>query len=138
MRKRKTKDRVFKKGVSCTYRGIKFRSRWELYTSKLLLYSDTPFKYEPQRFFLTNTISVLPDFYIPHLDLWIEVKGSYSKKDMIIKSLFSKTHRIIYLGKKELEFISGKKSSFLSSPNMLTYSPSADEIKRFKKMVLER
>lgn len=130
--------RIYKKGIKSVYRGVTYRSRWEVYVSKLLLYSDTHFQYEPQRFFLTQTLSYLPDFYIPHLGIYLEVKGSLSKKDRIILSLFSKTHRVVYLGKDELEKISGKKSSFLSSPNMLTYSPSEDEIKRFKKMVLER
>jgi hypothetical protein len=127
--------RIYKKGIKSVYRGVTYRSRWEVYVSKLLLYSDIQFKYEPQRFFLTQTISYLPDFYIPTLGIYLEVKGSLSKKDRIIISLFSRTHKLIYLGKEELEYISGRKSSFLSSPEILLYSPTTEEVTRFRRVI---
>lgn len=127
--------RVFKKGTETVYRGIKYRSRWEVYVAKLLLYSDVSFMYEPKRFFLTRTLSYLPDFYIPTHGFYIEVKGSLSKKDKIVLSIFSKTHRLKYLGKKELCAISGKSAAFLSSPQMKEYIPTKDEVSRFKRFL---
>ena len=128
-------SRVFKKGTETVYRGIKYRSRWEVYVAKLLLYSDVYFLYEPQRFFLTRTLSYLPDFYIPSHGLYIEVKGSLSKKDKILLSIFSQSHRLKYLGKKELCAISGRPVSFLSSPKMKEYTPTKEEVKRFKRFL---
>jgi hypothetical protein len=127
--------KIYKKSVPTVYRGIRYRSRWEIYCAKLLLYSGISFQYEPQRFFLTNTLSALPDFFLPSLNLYLEVKGAYSKKDYAIKAILSRTHNIKYLGKKELEFISGRKASFLSSKEIVNYKPTQEEVLRFKKLL---
>ena len=127
--------RIYKKGAETVYRGIRYRSRWEVYVAKLLLYSDIHFLYEHKRFFLTRFLSYLPDFYLPSMGLYLEVKGSLSKKDKTILSIFSKFHRIKYLGKKELCKISGRSASFLSSPDMKEYVPSKEEVRRFKRFI---
>lgn len=129
--------RVYKRGSATVYRGINYRSRWEVYVAKLLLYSDITFQYEPQRFFLTNRLSYLPDFYVPSLGVYIEVKGSLSRKDMWLLHLFSKSYKLLYLGKDELKKIHGKPISGLSSKDIINYVPTKDEIYRFR-CVLEK
>jgi hypothetical protein len=54
--------------------------------------------YEPQRFYFGN-YSYLPDYYIPELDLWIEIKGYITSKNIIQHRMFIKTgHNLIVLG----------------------------------------
>jgi hypothetical protein len=127
--------RVFKKGSETTYRGIKYRSRWEVYVAKLLLYGDIYFMYEPRRFFFSKSLSYLPDFYLPSYGTYVEVKGSLSKKDKLLLSIFTRTHKLKYLGKKELMQISRRSAAFLSSPDMKEYVPSKSEVERFKRFL---
>jgi hypothetical protein len=128
-------NRTYKRGTETVYRGIKYRSRWEVYVAKLLLYGDIYFLYEPRRFFFSKTLSYLPDFYIPSYGTYVEVKGSLSKKDRLLLSIFSRTHKIKYLGKSELVAISGRNAAFLSSPDMKDYVPSKAEVMRFKRFL---
>lgn len=130
--------RVYKRGIETVYRGTKYRSRWEVYVAKLLLYSDITFQYEPQRFFLTNRLSYLPDFYIPSLGIYIEVKGSLSRKDMWLLGLFSQSYKLLYLGKEELKKIHGGPLTALSSKDIINYVPTKEELYRFRNAIESR
>lgn len=125
-------DHVFKQGTRSSFRGITYRSRWEIYVAKLLVGAGISFKYEPQRYQLTEKISYLPDFYLPTYRVFMECKGSLSQLDMKQLYLFSKHHDLLYLGKDELEYISGRSTSFISSPDIINYVPTEDEIWRFR------
>lgn len=127
--------KTYKRGSKTIYRGIKYRSRWEVYTAKLLLYGDIYFLYEPRRFYFSKFLSYLPDFYIPSYGTYLEVKGSLSKKDRIVLTLFSQTHRLKYLGKEEFSRISGRGTSFMSLPNVVDYVPKYHEVERFKEFL---
>lgn len=130
--------KVFKRGIKTFYRGISLRSRWEIFVTKLFMYSDINFMYEPQRFQLTPNLSYIPDFYVPQYNKWVEVKGSLSTKDVVKMKIFSHSYNLKYLGKEELRIITGKKSlGFLSSPSIVDYIPSKDEIERFKKFLAD-
>lgn len=119
------------------YRGINFRSTWECYIAKLLLYAGMDFQYEPRRFYLTDKLSYLPDFYIPELKAYIEVKGWLRDKDKVRISLFKTriTGRLIYLGKDELEEVFGDTGAKISKLNFDTYVPSKEELLRFHKII---
>jgi len=50
------------------------RSSWEANIARLLLYFGITYFYEPERFDL-NDVTYCPDFYLPTLDTYLEVKG---------------------------------------------------------------
>ena len=121
-----------KQGTATIYRGIKYRSKWEVYVAKLLLYSDTRFLYEPRRFFLTASLSYLPDFYIPDRQVYLEVKGVLTPRDILLLKIFSESEKVIYLGKKQLSYIHGKAASALSKLDVVNYVPTKSEIRKFQ------
>jgi hypothetical protein len=51
------------------------RSRWEANIARLLKHSGLDYYYEPDRFDLGDGRTYCPDFYVPSLDVFIEVKG---------------------------------------------------------------
>lgn len=61
--------------LETTYAGCRFRSRlearWAVFLDKL----GIQWRYEPQGFELPSGECYLPDFHLPDLDLWVEVKG---------------------------------------------------------------
>jgi len=117
---------------STIYRGIKYRSSWEPYISKLLLYSGITFQYEPKRFYLTPKVSYLPDFYIPDMGLFIEVKGWLKEYDLMRMKLFQQNYKLVYLGADELAFIHGFPAAKISDINLNTYIPNFEELRRFR------
>lgn len=79
------------KPIETIYKGFRFRSRLE---ARWAVFYDTlriKWEYEKEGFDLGNGVLYLPDFYIPHLDCWIEIKGQPPNKDEERKiSLFCK------------------------------------------------
>lgn len=127
---------VFKQGSRVTFRNVTYRSRWELYVAKLLVYTGTQFQYEPQRFVLAEGITYLPDFYMPTYRAYIECKGSLSEKDIIQMRLFMKHHKLLYLGPEELKYVSGRNSlNFLSEESITDYIPDSGEAYRFEQVI---
>jgi len=56
------------------YCGVRFRSQLEAKYTTLFNMFDEPWTYE-SRFFKLPTANYLPDFFMPRLQIWIEVKG---------------------------------------------------------------
>lgn len=54
--------------------GYYFRSTWEHQLAHILTECGIKWEYEPKRFFLDDC-SYCPDFYLPELDTYLEVKG---------------------------------------------------------------
>ena len=61
--------------IPTDYTGLQFRSKLEARWAVFLDHLRIEWVYEPQRFHHGNC-SYLPDFYLPNLKTWIEVKGS--------------------------------------------------------------
>ncbi len=57
------------------YDGIIFRSKLEAKWAYIFNFLKIEYKYEPTLFRFENRVWYLPDFRLPQLDLWIEVKG---------------------------------------------------------------
>jgi len=57
------------------YKGIKFRSNWEIIIAKNLDKNNIKWQYEPKIFNLGDGDAYAPDFYLPELDKWLEIKG---------------------------------------------------------------
>ena len=66
------------KAIETSYAGCRFRSRlearWGVFFDKL----GVKWLYEPQGFELPSGECYLPDFHLPDLGLWVEVKGDPS------------------------------------------------------------
>lgn len=78
-----------------------FRSSWESNVARILNYLNIEWEYEVKRFvFKTeNEIGIdsyQPDFYLPNLNLWIEVKGWLDEKSKIRLELFKKYYNEEY------------------------------------------
>lgn len=69
------------KAIETRYAGCRFRSRLE---ARWAVFFDTlgiAWEYEPEGFELDDGQRYLPDFWLPHLRIWFEVKGSLSTHD---------------------------------------------------------
>lgn len=70
-----------------------FRSAWEANVARVLNYYNIEWEYEPKRFFFNAIVdgvaSYQPDFYLPKLDKWIEIKGWLDEKSKIRLELFA-------------------------------------------------
>jgi hypothetical protein len=60
-----------------TYAGITFRSRLEADWAHTLDHHRIPWQYEPEGFHLTDGTKYLPDFYLPSVQGWLEIKGDH-------------------------------------------------------------
>lgn len=82
-----------------------FRSAWEANVARVLNYLNIEWKYEYKRFNFENEIegvlSYQPDFYLPTINKWIEVKGwmdEKSKKRLdLFKKYYPKENENLYL-----------------------------------------
>lgn len=62
--------------IETRYAGCRFRSRLEARWCVFFQTLGIKWEYEPQGFELPSGEAYLPDFHLPELDLWVEVKGS--------------------------------------------------------------
>jgi hypothetical protein len=63
------------KAIETIYRGYRFRSRLEARYAVFFDALDLPFEYEKEGFTLEDGTKYLPDFWLPTLKLWVEIKG---------------------------------------------------------------
>jgi hypothetical protein len=70
------------KAIETHYAGCRFRSRLEARWGVFFNSIGWQWQYEPQGFTVgPESIPYLPDFWLPELDLWVEVKGVVTPKD---------------------------------------------------------
>lgn len=69
--------------IETEYAGHRFRSRlearWAVFFDKL----GVSWLYEPQGYELGNGERYLPDFWLPDLQVWVEVKGAATDADLV-------------------------------------------------------
>ena len=63
------------KAIQTQYKGYKFRSRLESRFAVMFDALDIKWVYEPEGYDLGAAGWYLPDFYLPDLDVWVEVKA---------------------------------------------------------------
>jgi len=73
------------------YRGINFRSSYEVRFAKALDARGWPWEYEPERFNL-GPCTYLPDFFVPKLAAYVEVKGWMDPQSKRRINLFREVH----------------------------------------------
>lgn len=69
------------KPIPTWYKGIKFRSRLEARWAVFFDAIGIRYEYELEGFQMEDGTDYLPDFYLPDLDVWVEVKGIMTGKD---------------------------------------------------------
>jgi hypothetical protein len=62
------------KPIETVYNGYRFRSRLEARWAVFFDALDVKYEYEPEGFQLSNGSLYLPDFFLPHFDVYVEVK----------------------------------------------------------------
>jgi hypothetical protein len=67
-------------GVEKDGKFIRMRSGFEVMYAMILEKENIKWEYEPKRFKLSDGLRYTPDFYLPHQDLWIDVKGHITEK----------------------------------------------------------
>lgn len=75
------------KALETAYKGYKFRSRLE---AKWAYYFDqvgVKYEYEPSGFSLGDLGCYLPDFYLPQINTYVEIKPSVYDRDVVFKKL---------------------------------------------------
>ena len=88
-------------------RRLYLRSSHEVIVAKYMIKHHIRFLYEPERFQLTPSIIYIPDFYLPDLDMWVEVKGFATERWPMKRRLFENT------GKKLLVVTQATINSYL-------------------------
>lgn len=75
------------KAIQTRYDNYHFRSRQEARWAVWFNAVGLPYRYEPEGFDLGNGVYYLPDFYLPTLELWVEVKGIFPDHDEFNKAV---------------------------------------------------
>lgn len=68
------------KPIPTRYRGVTFRSRLEASYAKHFDDRQLPWMYEPEGFELSDGTRYLPDFWLPTVRAWGEVKGPHGER----------------------------------------------------------
>lgn len=69
--------------IETEYAGHRFRSRLEARWATFLDYLGMPWEYEPQGYLVgEKKRAYLPDFYLPKIGTWVEVKGTSDQLDL--------------------------------------------------------
>ena len=61
--------------IPMEYRGVRFRSKLEGEWARFYDEIGVGWDYEPKRFVLSSGATYLPDFWLPDLKCWVEIKG---------------------------------------------------------------
>ena len=90
--------------------GHAVRSGWERRYAVWLRDRGIEYEYEPKTFTLAGGLKYMPDFYIPSMNSWVEVKGVMTEKDQKKIDLFRRTgKRLIVVDKKFFNARYGKR-----------------------------
>lgn len=101
-----------------------FRSAWESNVARILNYLHIEWKYEFKRFnFLeekSDVLSYQPDFYLPDVDKWIEVKGWMDVKSKKRLELFNKYYpqessKLVLIDEKEYRLLEKEYSKLINN-----------------------
>lgn len=70
------------KAIETTYNGCLFRSRLEARWAVFFDAAGIEYRYEPEGFRLSNGSMYLPDFYLPQVKAFVEVKGNPGEDEL--------------------------------------------------------
>lgn len=75
------------KPIETEYNGYRFRSRLEARWAVFFDEAGIRYEYEPEGYFLDDGIKYLPDFYLPELKAFVEIKHSNLEENAIEKAV---------------------------------------------------
>lgn len=91
------------KAIETSYAGCRFRSRTEARWAVFFDALGTPWTYEPQGYTVgPDRTPYLPDFYLPDLELWVEVKGRMTAENLRTLIFAASTAGLPYTPDREL------------------------------------
>jgi hypothetical protein len=103
------------------YRGVTFRSTWEVAFAKKLDDLNVDWEYEIRTFKISNGKRYTPDFYLPKLKLWVEVKPkAYQPQNLFkLKSVKKQTEESIkYIDNKGIKSLTKRSLTKASKDNV--------------------
>jgi len=107
-----TKNNVVGRVKNILYNGVKLKGSWEVLVAKWLDSKGIKWEHETRYFIYewNGKRKYFPDFYLPELDFYIEVKGYQTDKDVAKWSVVS---NLIVIKKTEINEI--KKGTYIGS-----------------------
>lgn len=69
------------------YKDIKMRSSWETSFAQQLDEKNITWEHEPKVFVIGHAKRYIPDFYLPHLDLYVEIKPACFVTEKVLEKL---------------------------------------------------
>lgn len=81
----RSRDLENAKAIETIYNGYRFRSRLEARWAVFFDTAGIKYEYEKEGFDLGDAGYYLPDFWLPELDMWVEVKGDIPTEHEMIK-----------------------------------------------------
>jgi len=87
------------RAIETIYNGYRFRSRLEARWAVFFDALSVPFEYEKEGFVLNDETRYLPDFWLPTLKMWFEVKGELTLVEQELpedSGLFLRQHEKLY------------------------------------------
>ena len=109
-----TKNNIAGRVTNIEYNGVKLKGSWELLVAKWLDSYDIKWQHEVKGFSYNwnGTRMYYPDFYLPDLDLYLEVKGYERERD---RAKWSSVPNLIIFKLKEITEIKAGKLAPLSA-----------------------
>lgn len=97
-------------GIPTKYKDIEMRSKLEAKIAFFLDGLKIKWTYEPKTFLLSMGIVYKPDFYLPELKMWVEVKGVIEEHNKSILECFVKDNKteLILISSKDMIWFSSK------------------------------
>lgn len=90
------------KPIETIYNGYRFRSRLEARWAVFFDEAGIEYEYEPEGFVLGNGVRYLPDFYLPTLDAYVEIKHGNLDDDSLYEAEDKCTWLYVETGKAVL------------------------------------
>lgn len=102
-----TYDALFRRQAKFVYNGIGMRSNWERMAAARFDEQNIRWEYEPKRFRLPTGQHYHPDFWLPDLNLWVEVKGYATFNALAKFDLFTGMgyNAVLVTGQNDDEFL---------------------------------
>ena len=121
------------KGIQNIYKGITMRSLLESRIAYLLDKLNIIWIYEPKVFMLSSGIIYKPDFYLPELKQWIEVKGEIKSHNEEISKQFVKDNctTLLLISYKDIKWFSYLDGNYDSTAYSNELVDTAKEIQIF-------
>ena len=92
--------------IETSYNGYRFRSRLEARWAVFFDALSIEWLYEHEGYTLPDGTRYLPDFWLPQLDLWFEVKGTFPDKkeqDKVIQLSAANAANPVFLAYGEVD-----------------------------------